>query len=124
MKKLSTIAVAPTLLFLVACSGAQEPQTMPETTTETATETTVVQQDTSQRELPSAVSGYTEKAEAELIHEGVTKDDVDRVLTAARNNDSAVAVEWDDDGYWEIEFGDIDIDIDPDGLVLDVDRDD
>ena len=97
---------------------------MPETTTETATETTVVQQDTSQRELPSAVSGYTEKAEAELIDESVTKDDVDRVLTAARNNDSAVAVEWNDDGYWEIEFGDIDIDIDPDGLVLDVDRDD
>ncbi|MDK8795702.1 hypothetical protein QP994_06670 [Corynebacterium sp. MSK044] len=129
MKKLSTIAIAPTLLFLTACGGAQEPATTTETTTQTATETTVVQpdtpaQDAPQRELPSAVSGYTEKAEAELIDEGVTKDDVDRVLTAALNNDPGVEIEWDDDGYWEIELGAIDIDIDPNGLVVDVDRDD
>ena len=54
----------------------------------------------------------------------MTKADVDRVLSAANNNEPGVTVEWDDDGYWEIELGDIDIDIDPEGLVLDVDRDD
>lgn len=121
MKKLSTIAIAPTLLILTACGdsqdqGAAQPQTI--------TSTTVVQEETAQRELPASVSGYSEKAEAELIDEGVTKDDVDRVLTAALNNDPGVEIEWDDDGYWEIELGAIDIDIDPNGLVVDVDRDD
>ena len=77
-----------------------------------------------QGELPGEVSGYTGEAEAEMAEEGVSEDDVQRVLAAANNNEAGVEIEWDDDGYWEIELGDIDIDIDPDGLVREVGRDD
>lgn len=59
-----------------------------------------------------------------MAEEGVSEDDVQRVLAAANNNDAGVEIEWDDDGYWEIESNGIDIDIDPEGLVRDVDRDD
>lgn len=56
--------------------------------------------------------------------ESVTPGEVERVLAAANNKEAGVDIEWDDDGYWEITFGGIDIDVDPYGLVLDVDRDD
>ena len=50
----------------------------------------------------------------------MTEAEVQDVLKAAQ--DGKAKVEWDDDGYFEVEFGEIDIDIDKDGLVLDVDR--
>lgn len=80
--------------------------------------------DHARRDLPSAVSGYTAEAEEEMADEGVSASDIERVLAAANGKEDGVEIEWDDDGYWEIALGDLDIDIDPNGLVLDVDRDD
>ena len=71
-------------------------------------------------ELPTAVSGYTQEARAEMAEEGVSEADVEAALAAARNGEAEV--EWDDDGYWEIEWRDIDVDINADGLVLEADR--
>lgn len=76
-----------------------------------------------QHDLPAQVSGYTDEAQSEMGEESVAPEDVERLLAAANNKEAGVEIEWDDDGYWEIGFGDIDIDIDPYGLVLDVDRD-
>lgn len=147
-KKLTTIFAVPALsLSLVACGEAvddapAETAAAPETVTEQAAETTAAVADddrgdqddqaddqsqaagSAQGELPGQVSGYTGEAEAEMAEEGVSEDDVQRVLAAANNNDAGVEIEWDDDGYWEIESNGIDIDIDPEGLVRDVDRDD
>ncbi len=147
-KKLTTIFAVPALsLSLVACGEAADDApaataAAPETVTEQAAETTAAVADddrddqddqaddqsqaagSAQGELPGQVSGYTGEAEAEMAEEGVSEDDVQRVLAAANNNDAGVEIEWDDDGYWEIESNGIDIDIDPEGLVRDVDRDD
>lgn len=71
-------------------------------------------------ELPTAVTDYTQEARAELADEGVNDADVEAALAAAHNGEAEV--EWDDDGYWEIEWRDIEVDINADGLVLDVDR--
>lgn len=71
-------------------------------------------------ELPTAVTDYTQQARAEMADEGVSEADVEAALAAARNGEAEV--EWDDDGYWEIEWRDIEVDINPDGLVLDADR--
>lgn len=144
LKKLSTIAAVPALaVSLAACgdSGASntstsEPSVVTETVTEQSAEETAKDdsQDDAQEaaspaasaqgELPKEISGYSPEAEAEMGEEGITEADVERVLAAANNGDAGVEVEWDDDGYWEIELGEIDIDIDPDGVVLDVDKDD
>lgn len=70
-------------------------------------------------ELPTAVTDYTQEARAEMAEEGVSEADVKAALAAARNGEAEV--EW-DDGYWEIEWRDIDVDINADGLVLDADR--
>lgn len=71
-------------------------------------------------ELPTAVTDYTQEARTEMAEEGISEADVEAALDAARNGEAEV--EWDDDGYWEIEWGDVDIDINADGLVLDADR--
>lgn len=70
-------------------------------------------------ELPKAVTDYTQEARAEMAEEGVSEADVEAALAAARNGEAEV--EW-DDGYWEIEWRDIEVDINADGLVLDADR--
>ena len=70
-------------------------------------------------ELPTAVTDYTQEARAEMAEEGVSEADVEAALAAARNGEAEV--EW-DDGYWEIEWRDIEVDINADGLVLDADR--
>lgn len=70
-------------------------------------------------ELPAAVTDYTQEARAEMAEEGVTEADVEAALAAAHNGEAEV--EW-DDGYWEIEWRDIDVDINADGVVLDADR--
>ena len=69
------------------------------------------------------MTGYTSEAEAEMAEDGVSEADVERVLAEAKKGGAGVETEWDDDGYWEIEVGEIDIDIDPDGLVREVGRD-
>ena len=126
--KLTTLIAVPALSFsLVACSDSGE-DAAPEAITEevTATPTTPTasdddgqsEQDDDQDDLPAEVTGYTAEAEAEKSEEGVSDSDVESALAAARNNEAGVEIEW-DDGYWEIEFGDIEIDIDPEGLVRD-----
>lgn len=70
-------------------------------------------------ELPANVTGYTDEARSEMADEGVTEADVEGALAAAHRGEAEV--EW-DDGYWEIEWGEIEIDIDPNGLVRDADR--
>lgn len=71
-------------------------------------------------ELPTAVTDYTQEARAEMAEEGVSEADVEAALAAALNGEAEV--EWDDNGYWEIEWRDIDVDINVDGLVLEADR--
>lgn len=126
--KLTTLIAVPALSFsVVACSDSGE-DAAPEAITEevTATPTTPTasdddgqsEQDDDQDDLPAEVTGYTAEAEAEKSEEGVSDSDVEGALAAARNNEAGVEIEW-DDGYWEIEFGDIEIDIDPEGLVRD-----
>lgn len=71
-------------------------------------------------ELPVSVTGYTAEAQSEMAEDNITEADVEAVLEAARNGQAEV--EWDDDGYWEIEWQDIEIDIDTAGMVLEADR--
>lgn len=70
--------------------------------------------------LPAEITGYTGEAERDLTEERLTKDEVAQVLQRAHNGEGKF--KWDDDGYWEVEVGGIDIDIDQNGMVLDVDR--
>jgi len=142
IKKLTTLIAVPALSFsLVACSstsdedaGAKTDQAPSETAVaeEGATEEAMTSDDnhdqapaagSAQGELPDAVTGYTSEAEAEMAEDGVSEADVERVLAEAKKGGAGVETEWDDDGYWEIEVGEIDIDIDPDGLVREVGRD-
>lgn len=71
-------------------------------------------------DLPTDITGYTGEAERDLTEERLTKDEVAQVLQRAHNGEGKV--KWDNDGYWEVEVGGIDIDIDQNGLVLNVDR--
>lgn len=70
-------------------------------------------------DLPASVKGYSDEARANMAEDNITEADVEAVLAAALNGDAEV--EW-DDGIWEIEWQDIDIDINPGGVVLDADR--
>ncbi|MER0087864.1 hypothetical protein ABRP86_03825 [Corynebacterium sp. KPL3927] len=71
-------------------------------------------------DLPTEIIGYSGEAERDLNEEGLTKDEVTQVLQRAHNGEGKV--KWDNDGYWEVEVGGVDVDIDKNGLVLDVDR--
>ena len=142
MKKLTTLIAVPALsLSMVACSSTSDEDA--ETATDQAPSETAVAEEvtaeeamtsddnddhapaagSAQGELPDAVTGYTSEAEAEVAEDGVSEADVERVLAEAKQGGDGVETEWDDDGYWEIELGEIDIDIDPDGLVREVGRD-
>ena len=65
------------------------------------------------------MTDYAQEARAEMADEGVSEADVEAALAAARNGEAEVV--W-DDGYWEIEWRDIEVDINADGMVLDADR--
>lgn len=122
-KKMVALTVAATAgLAVAACSDSGE--TAPETVTETVAPETVTETSNAgaavSEDLPAAVTGYSDEARMDLVDENVTEAEVQDVLKAAQ--DGKAKVEWDDDGYFEVEFGEIDIDIDKDGLVLDVDR--
>ena len=71
-------------------------------------------------DLPTEITGYSGEAERDLNEEGLTKDEVAQVLQRAHTGEGKV--KWDNDGYWEVEVGGVDVDIDKNGLVLDVDR--
>lgn len=130
----STAAVA--LTSLAACSAIDErneQSTAVSTETVMSTETVTSEQTSAPApaaggantggntgELPQAVTGYTDEARAEMAEDGLTEADVQAVLDAARSG--SAEVEWDDDGYWELEWHKIDVDITPDGLVREADR--
>ena len=122
-KKMVALTVAATAgLAVAACSDSGE--TAPETVTETVAPETVTETSNAgaavSEDLPAAVTGYSDEARKDLLDENVTEAEIQDVLKAAQ--DGKAKVEWDDNGYFEVEFGEIDIDIDKDGLVLDVDR--
>ncbi|PLA28138.1 hypothetical protein [Corynebacterium coyleae] len=122
-KKMVALTVAATAgLAVAACSDSGE--TAPETVTETVAPETVTETSNAgaavSEDLPAAVTGYSDEARKDLVDENATEAEIQDVLKAAQ--DGKAKVEWDDDGYFEVEFGEIDIDIDKDGLVLDVDR--
>lgn len=122
-KKMVALTVAATAgLAVAACSDSGE--TAPETVTETVAPETVTETSNAgvavSEDLPAAVTGYSDEARKDLVDENATEAEVQDVLKAAQ--DGKAKVEWDDDSYFEVEFGEIDIDIDKDGLVLDVDR--
>lgn len=121
-----TTCAAAAAAALVACGTATETTQPVETSvsSEVATPATSATSAAPQSaaELPGSVAGYTDEARQELAEDGITEADVERVLAAANANEQGVEIEWDDSGYYEIEFQDIDIDIRPDGTVTDVDR--
>lgn len=114
------VSTAPSAAEVPATAESASPGTSGGTDDQVEDDQVVV----AQHDLPAQVSGYTDEAKSDMGEERVSPEDVERLLVAANNKEAGVEIEWDDDGYWEIEFGDIDIDIDPYGLVLDVDRDD
>lgn len=97
---------------LTACGTSEEPET-----TE-PTETTVTAA-VSEPELPASISGYSDEAKSDMAEDNLTEADVQSVLDAAR--DGRAEVEF-DDGHFELEFNDIDVDITPDGMVTEADR--
>ena len=136
-KVVTTVATAAVALTsLAACSAIDErneQSTVASTETVMSTETVTREQTSAPapaaggantggntKELPRAVTGYTDEARAEVAEDGLTEADVQAVLDAARSG--SAEVEWDDDGYWELEWHKIDVDITPDGLVREADR--
>lgn len=126
-------ATAVALTSLTACSGADEAgnqSTAASTETVVSTETVTSEQTSAPApagvgvantgELPRAVTGYTDEARAEMAEDGLAEADVQAVVDAAHAGDAEV--EWDDDGYWELGWHNIDVDITPDGLVREADR--
>lgn len=146
MKKLviATASSVVALGLLSACSdsGSSAPVTVTETPApvtvtekaeatadETATKDAAAPASKDQKEqrgvdrpkdVPSSVSSYSTEAEREMTEEGLTEADVDSVVKAAV--DGEARVDWDRDGYFELEHQGIDIDITPEGKVLDVSR--
>lgn len=132
----TTVATAAVALTSLAACGADEAgnqSTVASTETVVSTETVTREQTSAPApaaggantggntgELPQAVTGYTDEARAEMAEDGLTEADVQAVLDAARSG--SAEVEWDDDGYWELEWHKIDVDITPDGLVREADR--
>lgn len=117
------LAAATLAVGLVACGDSGD--------TTTATTTVATQADDAgqaapaaqpgtQQDMPSTVSGYTDEARNEMAEDNLTEADIEDVV--ARVSSGEGEAEWDDDGYWEYELDDIDVDIQPDGLVLEVDR--
>lgn len=102
----TTIALAGAL---TACGTSEEPET---------TETTVTAA-VSEPELPTSISGYSDEAKSDMAEDNLAEADVQSVLDAAR--DGRAEVEF-DDGHFELEFNDIDVDITPDGMVTEADR--
>mgnify|MGYP007122224900 FL=1 len=136
-KVVTTVATAAVALTsLAACSAIDErneQSTVASTETVMSTETVTREQTSAPapaaggantggntKELPRAVTGYTDEARAEMAEDGLAEADVQAVVDAARSG--SAEVEWDDDGYWELEWHKIDVDITPDGLVREADR--
>lgn len=139
MKKLviATASSVVSLGLLSACSDSGSSATVTETVTSPAetvtqeasaddsaapaTQNQQAQLNTERPDdVPSSVAGYSTEAEQEMQEEGLTQADVDAVVKAAV--DGEARVDWDDDGYFELEHQEIDVDITPEGEVLDVSR--
>ncbi len=115
-----TVAAA-TGLSLSACAESDDSPATPETVTEAVSDSADDDRDdaSANGDLPASVTGYTDEARAGMSDENVSEADVEAALAAA--HDGTASVEWDDDGYFEIESGEVEIDIDPAGLVRDAD---
>ena len=61
----------------------------------------------SSAELSASISGYSDEAKSDMAEDNLSEADIQGVL---------------DDGHFELEFEDIDVDITPDGMVLEADR--
>lgn len=122
-KRVFALTVAATAgLALSACAEYDDSATSAEPVTETvaSVETVTEVRDDDADDLPEAVTGYTDEARAEMREENVSEADVEAALAAAHEGNASV--EGEDDGYFEIEHGEVEIDIDPAGLVRDADR--
>lgn len=116
-KRVFALTVAATAgLALSACAESDDSAT----SAEPVTETVAPARPAANGDLPEAVTGYTDEARAEMRDENVSEADVEAALAAAHEGNASV--EWEDDGYFEIEHGEVEIDIDPAGLVRDADR--
>ncbi|WP_321102325.1 hypothetical protein [Corynebacterium sp.] len=139
-RTLTALSAAATSILLAACANTnQQNPTTTETSTsvvETTRQETSSAADTANTddgqaaqaapvaggELASAVTGYTDEARRGMADEGVTEAEIEQVLADALSNAPGVKIDWSDNGYHEIESGEIEIDIQPDGTVVDVDR--
>lgn len=133
-KVVTTVATAAVALTSLAACGTSDERSEQSTTASTetvmSTETVTSEQTSAPAsagagaantgELPQTVTGYTDEARAEMAEDGLAEADVQAVLDAAHAGDAEA--EWDDDGYWELGWQDIDVDITPDGLVREADR--
>lgn len=108
----TTIALAGAL---TACGTSEEPETTEPTEPTATTETAAV----SEPELPASISGYSDEAKSDMAEDNLAEADVQSVLDAARDGRGEVEF---DDGHFELEFNDIDVDITPDGMVTEADR--
>lgn len=129
MKKLIISASSSVLAasLLVACSDSSTSEPATATVTEQAEATPTQDQNQDQNQavdrpenVPTAVSSYSTQAEMEMQEDQLTEADVEAVVQAA--NDGQAKVEWDKDGYFELEHNGIDVDITPEGEVLDAGR--
>ena len=82
-------------------------------------DTVTVEPTESSAELPASISGYSDEAKSDMAEDNLSEADIQGVLDAA--HDGRAEVEF-DDGHFELEFEDIDVDITPDGMVLEADR--
>lgn len=125
MKKLIISASSSVLAasLLVACSDSSTSEPATATVTEQAEATPTQDQNQAvdrPENVPTAVSSYSTQAEMEMQEDQLTEADVEAVVQAA--NDGQAKVEWDKDGYFELEHNGIDVDITPEGEVLDAGR--
>lgn len=116
------VLTAAAALVAVTLTGCGETESTESTNSAASSAPAPAAGASSESEIPEAVTDYTDEAREEMADDGISEADVERVLAAARNQEAGVEVEWEDDGYWEIEFEDIDIDITPEGKVLEADR--
>lgn len=112
MHRLTTLTTTVALAGALAACGASEETEVSETTvTAEQTEATA--------ELPASISGYSDEAKSDMAEDNLSEADIQGVLDAA--HDGRAEIEF-DDGHFELEFNGIDVDITPDGMVLEADR--
>lgn len=118
-------------IFLAGCAGSEGPDPGPGTVVMSPQPETVAEQSVEREPAPAPVadhggegrgsapcevSGYSPEGERERHEEGFSEQQVSEAV--ARGCGTAG---WDDDGHWEIDLDWIEVDIRPDGTVIEVD---